>query len=96
MPHPNSPRARISNRLLHATGFLILVLLALIPTRSGILLGASLYHIHALQTALNTDDANLSIAARALTQDIRAWRAEFTPFIRFAPSLSFLPRVGGD
>src|SRR5581483_4385283 len=96
MPHPNSARAQLSNRLLNAAGFLILLLLALMPLQWEILLSTTLYHFHSLQTALVSDDANLSRAARALTQDIRAWRAEFTPFIQIAPSLAWLPYIGGD
>lgn len=84
------------NALLVVAGFLFLWALNSIPPRWGALAIVTWFDAQRVSHALDADAARLPLAARALTRDARAWRAEFAPWVAYAPQFAWLPLFGGD
>lgn len=91
----NARRARLRPFLLTA-GFLVLLAIQTVPPRWAALATATWLDARALSEALHDDESRLPGAARALTRDARAWRAESAPVLFYAPQFDWLPYLGGD
>ncbi len=85
-----------SNKIFLGVGFLVLVLLNIIPAHSVVLAFQTWNDVGAIQGALDSNNESLTSYARVLVRDARAWRREFSTLIGFAPNLSWLPQYGGD
>lgn len=97
MPHiffnRNAARAR---PLWLIAGFLFLLALQTAPPRWTALAFSTWLDARQLTYALERDATRLPAAARALVWDVRAWRAEFAPFVPYVAQWDWLPIVGGD
>ena len=84
------------NKIFLGVGFLVLVLLHVIPARDVVFAFQTWNDVRAMQRALDTNHDSLTNHARALVRDARAWRREFSSFIAFATNVVWLPQYGGD